>query len=134
MNTYQKNNIFTTIEVAIKRKQVIQIKHQDAWRTIEPYQVGIHYRSQELVLYGYGRDVIPTSTKHSRWQVFSLGEIDSIELTNYSFQPHIDYKGQYNFMQSVLAKLNPQWEQLKPGYLPVRMAGYATTKRNRYTR
>ncbi|GAB2531835.1 hypothetical protein [Spirosoma aerophilum] len=133
MNTQQKNDVFTTIEVAIKRQQVIQIKHFNTWRTIEPYQLGIHFRGQTLVVYGYCRDVIPAHIKQSRWQVFNLEEIASIELTNYSFQTHIDYKGQYNFMQSVFAKLRPQWERLAQGYLPVRMMNY-NTKKNRFMR
>lgn len=132
MNEEQKN-VFTTIEVAIKRQQVIQLKYKDAWRTVEPYQLGTHHRGQGLVLYGYCRDVIPADLKQSRWQIFSLEEIDSIELTNYSFQPHIDYKGQYTFMQDVLAKVRPQWERLASGHLPVRMMSY-NAKRNRYTR
>lgn len=116
----RKNNVIAVIHTAIKKQQVIQLRLGNRWRTVEPYQTGIRKGTQESVVYGYCRDVIPAGAVPGRWQMFNLDEIDAVELTNYSFQPHVDYIGQCDCFQMVFSRVRPLWHGLTAGFLPVR--------------
>ncbi len=109
MGTPQLNDVFALIDSAITSQQVIQIRLYNQWRTVEPYLIGLHKNTQMSIVYGFCRDVVPCDATPSRWQVFNLDDIDLIELTNYSFQPHTDYEGEYEFMQTVYRSLKQEW-------------------------
>jgi|SRR5919202_3403289 hypothetical protein len=88
-----KNRFLAVIEEAITSQRVIQIKHNNTWRTVEPHLVGSHQFSHSHSFYGYCRgDVISgEQAKTSRWQVFHVDELEDIELTLYSFESHSNY-------------------------------------------
>ncbi|WP_460942405.1 hypothetical protein [Spirosoma daeguense] len=95
-----------TIELAITNRQVIQLKLGGAWRTIEPYQLGPQKGTEQAIsVYGYCRDVVTDAFTKSRWQLFRIDDIDEVELTNYSFNPHIDYTGKEGLFQSTFCQL-----------------------------
>ena len=121
MDILRRDTVFATINAAISGQQVVQIKHKNNWRTIEPYLVGLHRVTQELALYGYGRDIVPGCTMSSRWEVFHLNEVDGAELTNYSFLPHVDYNGRTEAVQPVYRRLKPLFSEIMPGYWPARV-------------
>ena len=97
-----QNQFFTIIDSAVASQRVIQLKHNNQWRTIEPYMVGLHSETQVPCLYGFCRDVMGDSP---RWQFFMLSEIRNMELTNYSFQPHLEYEGSHTLLKSIYIKL-----------------------------
>lgn len=93
MNVSLQNDYLQLIDSAIRSQRVVQIKLNGSWRTVEPYVAGIHQTTNSVSLYCYCRDVIPGQAPgESRWQVFSLDEIDEIELTWYEFETHCDYE------------------------------------------
>jgi len=120
--------VFNTIDVAIRGQQVVQIRLKNTWRTVEPYMIGLHRITHESVLYGYCRDTVPSYATPSRWEMFHLDKIDSIELTSYSFLPHIDYKGQIESVKPVYRFVKPQLDGTVPGYWPVRVPHYLSRK------
>jgi len=128
MDIPKGNIVIKTLELAIVGKQVFQIRLKNTWRTVEPYLIGLHRVTQELVLYGYCRDTVPSYTTPSRWEIFQLDKIDSIELTSYSFLPHIDYKGQIESVKPVYSFVKPQLDSVVPGYWPVRLTHCLTRK------
>jgi len=109
MNSLSQNDFLTVIGTAITDQRVIQIKHNNVWRTVEPYMAGLHKESQTPSLYGFCRDVIPTlyAAQDNRWQVFRFSEIEDIELTYYEFRPHLEYTGSFDRLQPVYVKLAP---------------------------
>lgn len=120
--------IVETSQAAIRNLQVVQIRVKNTWRTVEPYLVGLHGVTQRPVLYGYCRDVVPDYRTPSRWEVFYLDEIDSIDLTSYSFQPHSDYKGQIDSVDSVWCRVKPPLDDVTPAHWPVRLPPYLIRK------
>jgi len=128
MNSLPNDTVFSTINAAITGHQVVQIKLKDTWRTVEPYLVGLHRVTQELSLYGYGRDTVPGYAAPNRWEVFRLDEIESAELTSYSFLPHVDYNGRTEVVQPVYRRLTPLFNEVPSGYWPARIAHHVTRK------
>ncbi|GAB3781511.1 hypothetical protein GCM10028818_35750 [Spirosoma horti] len=128
MEILQKDVVFRTLDAAIGRQQVVQIKVRNAWRTVEPYLMGLHGVTQSPVLYGYCRDIVPDFMTPSRWGIFYLNEIDSIEITSYSFQPHIDYTGRMESIQPVYRRIKPLLDETTSGYWPVRTLQQSTRK------
>jgi predicted DNA-binding transcriptional regulator YafY len=108
MDAALQNDFLTIIDSAITHHRVVQIKHNNTWRTIEPYIAGIYKGTQQTSLYGFCRDVIPTlqSGPSNRWQFFNLDDIEDIEVTLYEFRPHSDYRGTHEQIQPVYLKLN----------------------------
>ncbi|GAB3018109.1 hypothetical protein [Spirosoma pulveris] len=109
MKSLLQGDAFVVIDDAIVNQFVIQIKVKKSWRTIEPYMTGLKRDTLTSVVYGFCRDTVPSASSPSRWQFFNLDDIDAIEVTNYSFQPHVDYKGKTDALLSVYRKLNPAW-------------------------
>lgn len=107
MRTQLPSDAFVILDDAIIDQQVVQIKLAKTWRTIEPYMMGLHEDTGKSVVYGFCRDVVPSSTMPSRWQLFDLEDIQAVEVTNYSFRPHVDYEGDENGMRRVYRKLKP---------------------------
>jgi len=105
MKPLLQDALLATIQSAIIGHQVIQFEINNTWRTVEPYQLGLQKGEKALSLYGYCRDVVSDDFTPSRWQVFSLEAMKHIELTNYCFQPHVDYDGKADLMTSVFCKL-----------------------------
>ncbi|WP_148562402.1 hypothetical protein [Spirosoma radiotolerans] len=120
MDILQKDIVLRTIDAAIGKQQVVQIKLKNTWRTVEPYLVGLHRVTRSPVLYGYCRDVVPDYKTPSRWEIFYLDEVDFAELTSYSFQPHIDYTGRMESIQPVHRRIKPLLDELATGCWPVR--------------
>ncbi|MBN8825927.1 MULTISPECIES: WYL domain-containing protein [unclassified Spirosoma] len=101
-NSTLQKSLFFTIESAILDQRVIQINVQGAWRTLEPYQLGLSRQgSRKLTLYGYCRDRACVSRTNSRWQFFEIDQISRIELTTYSFLPHVSYSEQADLLHPV---------------------------------
>ncbi|ADB39131.1 hypothetical protein [Spirosoma linguale] len=109
MKIQLQGDAFVVIDDAILDQQVIQIKVKKKWRTIEPYMTGLDRNSLKSVVYGFCRDMVPSPSYPSRWQRFDLDDIDAIEVTNYSFDPHVDYEGEDDCMLTVYRKLKPAW-------------------------
>ncbi|SOD79333.1 hypothetical protein [Spirosoma fluviale] len=109
MKTLLQGDAFVVIDDAIMDQLVIQIKVKKRWRTIEPYMTGLRRDTLTSVVYGFCRDTVPSPVSPSRWQFFNLDDIDAIEVTNYSFQPHIDYRGKTDALLTVYRKLKPVW-------------------------
>lgn len=128
MNSPQKGSVFRTVNAAIAGQQVVQIRLENTWRTVEPYLAGLHRVTQEPILYGYCRDAVPDCTTPSRWGIFYLNKIDSIELTSYFFLPHIDYKGVTESVQPVYCRLKPLFDDMTPGRWPVRVSRLSPRK------
>ncbi|MBD2703890.1 hypothetical protein IC229_24805 [Spirosoma sp. BT702] len=117
MKFIQQDNLLRTIESAIANQQVIQMKLGSTWRTIEPYQIGPQKGiEQSISVYGYCRDIVADARTPSRWQLFRVDDIDVVELTNYSFQPHIDYTGKEELLQSTFCQLRLNKGKLKNSY------------------
>ncbi|GAB3887947.1 WYL domain-containing protein [Spirosoma agri] len=109
MTPQSQNQFLTLIGTAITDHRVIQIKHKNIWRTVEPYMAGLSRETQTPGLYGFCRDVIPARYQNvdNRWQVFPFDDIEAIELTYYEFRPHLEYTGNFDRMQPVYIKLTP---------------------------
>lgn len=107
MNTESQSQFVSIISDAIKSKRVIQIKHKGNWRTVEPYIIGNETGINSTTLYGLCRDVIPALSpgQASRWQIFHFDDIEVAEVTNYQFQPHVDYKGHCDRISNVHVRL-----------------------------
>ena len=89
------DDIRQTIISAIATQRVIQLNLGSGWRTLEPYQlVYCPEDEKDVLLYGYCRDIIATSLMPSRWQYFHVLDVKKVELTNYCFEPLIEYYDQ----------------------------------------
>jgi hypothetical protein len=107
MESGLQNKFLQLIDTAIKNKRVVQIKLKESWRTVEPYLAGIHQTTQTTSLYCYCRDVIPGEQPGcSRWQIFSLDDIQAIELTLYEFETHYEYRSTAVPFKTVYAKMS----------------------------
>ncbi|WP_080054171.1 WYL domain-containing protein [Spirosoma aerolatum] len=105
-NSILQKSLFFTIESAILDQRVIQINIQGAWRTLEPYQLGLPRQgSGKLTLYGYCRDLACVSRTNSRWQLFEIEQISRIELTTYSFLPHVSYSEQADLLHPIFFRV-----------------------------
>jgi hypothetical protein len=90
---------------SIDDKCVIQFKLDHSWRTVEPYMLGFTPDEQSLGLFGYCRDVVVNGQTPSRWQLFRLEEMQEVEITNYRFEPHSQYKGKTELVRQVAYRL-----------------------------
>ncbi|GAB3792481.1 hypothetical protein GCM10028819_02760 [Spirosoma humi] len=128
MDIPEDDIVSKTLDAAIRGQQVVQIRLENTWRTVEPYLMGLHRVTQGPVLYGYCRDTVPNYTTPSRWEIFHLDKVDSIELTSYSFLPHIDYKGRVESVEPVFRFVKPQLDGEVPAYWPVQVPHYLSRK------
>jgi predicted DNA-binding transcriptional regulator YafY len=106
METGLNHQYLALIDKAIKSQRVIQIRYRNNWRTVEPYLAGIHQEEKTASLYCYCRDVIPgQQSGESRWQIFTLDEIEAIELTLYQFEKHVHHKRQLKQVKPLMLTL-----------------------------
>lgn len=110
MNATLQDHYLTVINDAITGHRVVQFKHNNMWRTIEPYMAGLSKTTHATSLYGFCRDVTPSSQAGTNplWQVFNLTDIEDMQLTYYEFYPHPDYVDSQEYIHPVYMKLNMQ--------------------------
>ncbi|GAB3544508.1 hypothetical protein [Spirosoma fluminis] len=102
-----QNKFLKLIDFAMRNHWVIQLKHKNSWRTVEPYIAGVHQTTHSASLYGYCRDVVPSPKEgNTRWQVFSLNEVEDVELTFYEFSTRYDYGGTFEPIHPVYFKVD----------------------------
>ncbi|WP_345271123.1 WYL domain-containing protein [Nibrella viscosa] len=95
MNTItpQVRQTITQLCLAIQRRQVIRIRYNNKWRTVEPYLVGRHNDTDNPTLRAYYVDAPlegqPPQRQH--WRLFTIEKIEEVAQTTSTFRIRADY-------------------------------------------
>ncbi|WP_345244958.1 WYL domain-containing protein [Nibrella saemangeumensis] len=78
---------------AIQQRQVIRIRYNNKWRTVEPYLVGRHNDTDKPTLRAYYVDAPfeDQSSQRQHWRLFTVAKIEAIEQTTSTFRIRADY-------------------------------------------
>lgn len=94
------------IEKAIRDKEVITFIYKGGKRTVEPFTLGYHKTTDNLILRAFFISGYSSSGKYNEWKIYLVDEIENLELVGSNFRgTRVGYNPDDSDMSTILITL-----------------------------